>query len=91
MEKQIKKTGLQDRLRSLCGEITPGKRLAFILSVLAVGTAANLYITFRAVCHIGLGANPAPGMERHITGPAPLKSTGAAAACDSLAGKGGPP
>lgn len=91
MEKQIKKTGLQDRLRSLCGEIAPGKRLALILAVLAVGTAANLYITFRAVYQIGRNTAPVPGMERHITGPGPLKPTGAAAACDSLAGKGGPP
>lgn len=58
MEKRTGRTGriairLEERIRRLLGEITPGKRLALILTVLAVCTVANLYITFNAIYNMG--------------------------------------
>lgn len=91
MEKQVKKSAkagfsLADRLRAFCGEITPGKRLAFILAVLAVCTAANLYITFKAVYNMGRGRLlPDTG---HIGRPGPVRPSDAAV-CDTLIREGG--
>lgn len=94
MKKRLKRLAdrLEDRFRACCGEITPGKRLAVILIILAAGTAANVYITFRAVYNLGAagqrGRIPDTG---HIAVPRPLKDTKDihTARCDSVAGKGG--
>jgi len=90
MRKFITKTAyrLEDRFRAFCGEITPGKKLAAILTVLLVCAAANIYIVFRAVYNIGRGSNrDMPGIG-HITTPQ-LDKPGNPAAGDSIKGKGG--
>ncbi|MBF0647434.1 DUF3989 domain-containing protein [Dysgonomonas sp. GY75] len=89
MRKFIKKAAyrLEDRLRALCGEITPGKKLAAILTVLLVCTAANIYIVFRAVYNLGRDSyTNIPGIG-HIT-PPQLDKPGNRMAGDSIKGKG---
>lgn len=55
MKERIKKLGyrLEDKLRELCGEITPGKRLTVILGMLLLFTIMNLYLTFTAISNWG--------------------------------------
>lgn len=83
---------LQDRFRALCGEITPGKRLTVILTVLAVCTAVNLYITFKAIYNLGRdsqkGSIPA---AMHIGQPEITRSGNEPGVRDSVKGKGGLP
>lgn len=42
-----------DKLRSLCGEITPDKRLMVILIMLLLFTILNLYFTFTSISNWG--------------------------------------
>lgn len=55
MKERIKELGywFEDKLRALCGEITPDKRLIVILIVLLSFTILNLYFTFTAISNWG--------------------------------------
>jgi hypothetical protein len=55
MRKRIKELGyrLEDKLKGLCGEITPDKRLTVILVMLLLFTILNLYFTFTTVSNWG--------------------------------------
>lgn len=55
MKERIKELGywIEDKLKDLCGEITPDKRLTVIIIILLIGTIANLYFTFRTVHNWG--------------------------------------
>lgn len=44
---------IDDKLRSLCGEITPDKRLTVILIILLLFTILNLYFTFTSISNWG--------------------------------------
>jgi|GEM_PF-3436253 len=44
---------IQDKIKGLCGEITPGKRLVFFLTVILAFAAVNLYITFSSIYNLG--------------------------------------
>lgn len=44
---------IEDRLKSLCGEITPDKRLTVILIMLLLFTILNLYFTFTTISNWG--------------------------------------
>lgn len=58
MKEQLKELGywLEDRLKGLCGEITPDKRLAVILVMLVLFTAANLFFTICSIYNLGKDA-----------------------------------
>lgn len=43
----------EDKLKSLCGEITPDKRLTVVLIMLLLFTVLNLYFTFTAISNWG--------------------------------------
>lgn len=55
MKKWLKQLAyrLEDKLRGLCGELTPDKRIAFIIVMLLVLTAGNLYFTFSTIYNWG--------------------------------------
>lgn len=55
MKERIKEIGywFDDNLRSLCGEITPDKRLMVILIMLLLFTLANLYFTISSIYNWG--------------------------------------
>lgn len=55
MKEQIKELGywLEDKLKDLCGEITPDKRLTVIVIMLLFFTILNLYFTFTAISNWG--------------------------------------
>lgn len=55
MKERIKEIGywLEDKLKDLCGEITPNKRLTVILIMFLIFTVANLYFTFSAFYNWG--------------------------------------
>lgn len=55
MKKWLKQLAyrLEDKLRGLCGELTPDKRITFIILMLLVLTAGNLYFTFSTVYNWG--------------------------------------
>ena len=42
-----------DKLRRLCGRITPGKRLAVILLMFVFFGGMSIYITVSSICNIG--------------------------------------
>lgn len=44
---------IEDRLKDLCGEITPDKRLTVILIILLLFTILNLYFTFTSIANWG--------------------------------------
>lgn len=44
---------LEDKLKDLCGEITPDKRLTVIVIMLLFFTILNLYFTFTAISNWG--------------------------------------
>lgn len=75
MKKQIKELGywLEDRLKDICGEITPDKRLAVILAVLLVFTAGNLYLTFSSFYSWGKAAWREQTETGHIRKLLPVK------------------
>ncbi len=55
MKERIKEIGywIEDRLKDLCGEITPDKRFAVILIMLLLFTVLNLYFTFTSIANWG--------------------------------------
>lgn len=55
MKERIKEVGywLEDKLKSLCGEITPDKRLTVIIIMLLLFTILNLYFTFTSIANWG--------------------------------------
>lgn len=55
MKKKIRKLGywIEDKLKDLCGEITPDKRLTVILIMLLLFTLLNLYFTFTTIRNWG--------------------------------------
>ncbi len=55
MKERFKELGywLEDRIKGLCGEITPDKRLTVILIMLLLFTVLNLYFTFISVRNWG--------------------------------------
>lgn len=55
MKERIKEVGywLEDKLKSLCGEITPDKRLTIIIIMLLLFTILNLYFTFTSIADWG--------------------------------------
>lgn len=55
MKKFFKEIGwwIDGKLRSLCGEITPDKRLTVILIMLLLFTILNLYFTFTTISDWG--------------------------------------
>ncbi|WP_026626760.1 TraL conjugative transposon family protein [Dysgonomonas capnocytophagoides] len=55
MKERIKELGywLEDKLKGLCGEITPDKRLTVIVIMLLFFTILNLYFTFTAISNWG--------------------------------------
>jgi hypothetical protein len=58
MKERFKELGywLEDRLKGLCGEITPDKRLTIILSMLLLFTIGNLYFTISSIYNWGRDA-----------------------------------
>lgn len=44
---------IEDKLKGLCGEITPDKRLMVILIMLLLFTVLNLYFTFTSISNWG--------------------------------------
>ncbi|MDL2302818.1 TraL conjugative transposon family protein [Dysgonomonas sp. 520] len=55
MRERIKELGywIEDKLKDLCGEITPDKRLTVIVIMLLLFTILNLYFTFTAISNWG--------------------------------------
>ena len=55
MKERIKELGywFEDKLKDLCGEITPDKRLTVILIMLLLFTILNLYFTFTSISNWG--------------------------------------
>ncbi len=55
MKERIKEIGywIEDKLKDLCGEITPDKRLTVILIMLLLFTILNLYFTFTSISDWG--------------------------------------
>lgn len=55
MKERIKELGywFEDKLKGLCGEITPDKRLTVILIMLLLFTVLNLYFTFTSIADWG--------------------------------------
>lgn len=55
MKERIKELGywFEDKLKDLCGEITPDKRLTIILIMLLLFTILNLYFTFTSISDWG--------------------------------------
>lgn len=55
MKERIKELGywLEDKLKDLCGEITPDKRLTVIIIMLLLFTILNLYFTFTSISNWG--------------------------------------
>lgn len=55
MKERIKELGywLENKLKDLCGEITPDKRLTVIIIMLLLFTILNLYFTFTAISNWG--------------------------------------
>lgn len=51
MKERLKELGwwLEDRLKGLCGEITPDKRLTVIVVMLLAFTILNLYFTITSI------------------------------------------
>lgn len=55
MKERIKEIGywFEDKLKDLCGEITPDKRLTVILIMLLLFTVGNLYFTISSIYNWG--------------------------------------
>lgn len=55
MKERIKELGywFEDKLKDICGEITPDKRLTVILIMLLLFTILNLYFTFTSISNWG--------------------------------------
>ncbi len=57
MKKKIKQIcwWLEDRLKDLCGELTPDKRIAVTITMLLLFTALSLYFTVSSIYRFGKG------------------------------------
>lgn len=44
---------IEDKIRSVCAPMSPGKRVVTIVVLIVVFAAVNFYITFRAIYNIG--------------------------------------
>lgn len=55
MKHRLKELGywIEDKLKDLCGEITPDKRLTVIIIMLLLFTILNLYFTFTSISNWG--------------------------------------
>ena len=55
MKERIKELGywIEDKLKDICGEITPDKRLTVIIIMLLLFTILNLYFTFTSISNWG--------------------------------------
>jgi len=55
MKEKLKELGwwFEDKLKDLCGEITPDKRLTVIIIMLLLFTILNLYFTFTSISSWG--------------------------------------
>lgn len=55
MKERFKELGywFEDKLKGLCGEITPDKRLTVVLIMLLLFTVLNLYFTFTSISNWG--------------------------------------
>ncbi len=88
MKDKIKEIGyaFEDLFKRIIGEITPDKKLVIVLSILLIGTLANLYVTFRAVQSMGENDKSGNTLDiRHIEQPSVVKHSGALPG-DSLKG-----
>lgn len=75
MKERIKKIcwWLEDKLKSLCGEITPDKRITVILIMLLLFTIGNLYFTFSTIYNWGRDKERQEQMEIEHTGQPELR------------------
>ena len=72
MKERIKEFGywLEDKLKDLCGEITPGKRIMVILVMLLILAVGNLYFTFSTIYDWGKESEKKKQLEiEHIGQP----------------------
>lgn len=55
MKERFKELGywFEDKIKGLCGEITPDKRLTVVLIMLLLFTVLNLYFTFTSISNWG--------------------------------------
>lgn len=55
MKKRLRELGwwFEDKLKSLCGEITPDKRITVIVIMLLIFTLGNLYFTISTIYNWG--------------------------------------
>lgn len=44
---------IRDKIKEVCGEITPDKKLVFTLVVIVAFAAVNLCLTFRSIYNLG--------------------------------------
>jgi len=72
MKERIKEIGywLEDKLKGLCGELTPDKRIMVILIMLLILTVGNLYFTFSTIYNWGKESEKRRQLEiEHIEQP----------------------
>ena len=63
-----------ERLRRMCGRITPGKRLAVILVMFLLFGGLSVYITVSSIYHIGrMSRADSPQRRRSPNGNSPRK------------------
>ncbi|GEM_PF-2472196 len=66
IQKKIK-SGLdwiEDHFRRMCGEITPDKRLAVVLTLLVIFSCLSLYVTVYSIYSIGKSAGERKSIEQ---------------------------
>lgn len=69
MKEKLKEIGywFEDKLKDLCGELTPDKRITVILIMLLVLVIGNLYFTFSTIYNWGKDSEKKEQMEvEHI-------------------------
>ncbi|SHG42712.1 TraL conjugative transposon family protein [Dysgonomonas macrotermitis] len=68
MKEQLKELGywLEGKLKDLCGELTPDKRIVTILVMLLILTIGNLYFTFSTIYNWGKDSGKEKQMEIEI-------------------------
>lgn len=69
MKEQLKELGywLEGKIKDLCGELTPDKRIVTILVMLLILTIGNLYFTFSTIYNWGKESGKEKQMEtEHI-------------------------
>ncbi len=55
---------LEDRLRQMCGEITPDKRLIVVLTMLVLFSGLSIYFTVSSIYRIGKHAGEKKQIEQ---------------------------